>query len=210
MSEPDPGSAVLEGDIAPAQQQQLDDYLDLLERWNATYNLTAVRERDAMRTQHLADCLALLPPLLRHKPAGRLLDVGSGGGLPGVVVAVAAPRWQVVCADKVAKKAAFIRQVAGALRLTNLSALHGRVERLQPQRADVITARAFSTLAELAQLTRTHLAPGGVWVAMKGRVPDEEIAALPTGVSVFHVEQLEVPGLDAKRCLIWMRPDDSP
>jgi 16S rRNA (guanine527-N7)-methyltransferase len=182
-------------------------FLDLLECWNATYNLTAVRDRAAMLPQHLLDSLALVPALHRARPAGgRLLDVGSGGGLPGVVVAVADPAWAVTCVDAVAKKAAFLRHVAGALPLPNLRAEHARVESLVAAPFDVVTARAFATLAELARLTRYRLAPGGVWAAMKGQRPDAEIAALPPDVEVFHVEPLSVPGLDAERCLVWMRP----
>jgi 16S rRNA (guanine527-N7)-methyltransferase len=184
----------------------LSRYLDLLQRWNGTYNLTAVRDRAGMLTQHLADCLAILPSLQRHAPEGRLLDVGSGGGLPGVVVATLLPRWEVTCVDAVAKKAAFVRQVAGTLGLPNLHAVHGRVESLQSPPFDLITSRAFASLADFIALTRQHLAPGGAWVAMKGRVPDDEMAALPTDVHVFHVEPLHVPGLDAQRCLIWMQP----
>jgi len=189
-----------------AQADALDRYLDLLERWNATYNLTAVRDRAAMVTQHLADCLAVVPAVQRFRGGGRLIDVGSGGGLPGVVIAVMLPGWDVSCVDAVAKKAAFVRQVAGALRLPNLHALHGRVEALREPAFDLITARAFANLAEFARLTRPLLAPGGAWLAMKGKRPDDEIAALPADVAVFHVEPLGVPGLDAERCLVWMRP----
>jgi 16S rRNA (guanine527-N7)-methyltransferase len=192
--------------LTPEQQVQLRGYLDLLQRWNTTYNLTAVREPQAMFTQHLADCLALLPALGRHGASGRLLDVGSGGGLPGVVIACASPAWDVTCVDAVAKKAAFVRQVAGALALPNLHASHARVEALKAEPFQVITSRAFASLADFVALTRSHLAPAGVWLAMKGRVPDEEIAALPAQIDVFHVEQLAVPGLDAQRCLVWMRP----
>jgi len=188
-----------------SQTVALLSYLDLLQHWNATYNLTAVRDRAGMLTQHLADCLAVVSPLQRHAGQGRLLDVGSGGGLPGVVIATLLPGWDVTCVDTVAKKAAFVRQVAGALALPHLHAVHARVENLQLPPFDVITSRAFSTLADFTALTRRHLAPGGVWLAMKGRVPDDEIAALPSDIDVFHVEPLQVPGLDAQRCLIWMR-----
>lgn len=191
--------------VTSAQSDALDRYLSLLQQWNATYNLTAVRDRPGMLTQHLADCLAVLPPLGRHASGGRMLDVGSGGGLPGIVIAILRQSWDVTCIDTVGKKAAFVRQAAGALSLLNLHAVHGRVEQLQAPPFDVITARAFAALPDLVRLTRPLLAPGGIWMAMKGRVPDEEIAALPQDVTVFHVEHLQVPGLDAQRCLVWMR-----
>lgn len=187
------------------QLDALLDFLDQLERWNATYNLTAVRDRREMLTQHLADCLAVVAPLARHAAGGRLLDVGSGGGLPGVVIAVMLPGWDVTCVDAVGKKAAFVRHVAGALGLANLHAQHARVEALRGDAFDVVSARAFATLADLVRLTARHLRPGGVWLAMKGQEPADEIAALPPDVGVFHVEPLAVPGLDARRCLVWMR-----
>ncbi len=191
------------------QRAKLLAYLDLLARWNSTYNLTAVREREAMWSQHLADCLAVLPALDRQLGTGRLLDVGSGGGLPGVVIAALRPALQVSCIDTVGKKAAFIRQAAGLLQLPNLQAVHGRVEEQKLPPFDLITARAFSSLADLVRLTRPLLAPAGCWMAMKGRRPDDEIAALPADTEVFHVEQLTVPGLDAERCLVWMRPHNT-
>ena len=186
---------------------QLVRYLALLRKWNAAYNLTAVRDAGRMRLQHIADCLAVIEPLRRHA-AGRplrILDVGSGGGLPGVVLAVVEPRWDVSCVDSVGKKAAFIRQVAGDLSLPNLHALHARVEVLPGPPFDLITSRAFASLSDFVRLTRSLLAPGGVWMAMKGRHPADEITALPAEIEVFHVEPLAVPGLAAERCLIWMR-----
>jgi len=192
--------------LAPSagQLDALARYLELLQRWNATYNLTAVRDPAEMLSQHLADCLAVILPLQRALPQGRLLDVGSGGGLPGVVIAVMLPAIDVTCVDTVGKKAAFIRQVAGALQLPNLHAAHARVEALQEAPFDLITSRAFASLADFTALTRKHLQ--GIWMAMKGKVPDDEIAALPPDIDVFHVEQLAVPGLAAQRCLVWMRP----
>lgn len=182
-------------------------YLQLLQRWNATYNLTALRDPAQMQTQHLADCQAAVAPLRRElagRPAPvRILDVGSGGGLPGVVLALAEPAWDVTCVDAVGKKAAFVRQVAAELELPNLHAVHARVEVLNRPSFEVVTARAFASLSALVQATRRLLAPGGVWMAMKGRRPDDELAALPPGI-VFHVEPVEVPGLD-QRCLVWMR-----
>jgi 16S rRNA (guanine527-N7)-methyltransferase len=189
------------------QLRQLADYLGLLQRWNKTYNLTALRDPAQMFTHHLADCLAALPSLQRmvdERQGLKLLDVGSGGGLPGVLIAILCPQLQVSCVDTVGKKAAFIRQAAAELGLRQLRAEHARVEQL-PGRYDVITSRAFATLADFVALTRERLAPEGLWMAMKGKRPDDEIAALPADVEVFHVEPLQVPGLDAERCLIWMR-----
>jgi 16S rRNA (guanine527-N7)-methyltransferase len=196
-------------DLSPEMMGRLLAYLALLRKWNAAYNLTAVRDPAQMRVQHLADCLAVVGPLRHRVGVGRptrLLDVGSGGGLPGVVLAVVEPAWDVSCVDTVGKKAAFVRQVAGELALPNLHAVHARVEGLSGPPFDVITARAFASLTDLVRLTRSHLAPGGLWMAMKGRRPDDELAALPADIDVFHVEPLRVPGLDAERCLIWMRP----
>lgn len=190
----------------PAKAAALGSYVELLWRWNATYNLTAVRDREAMRDQHLADCLALVPVLLRRGAAGRLLDVGSGGGLPGVVLATMLPALDVTCVDAVGKKAAFVRQAAGALGLRNLHAEHARVEKLSAPPFDLVVSRAFASLRDFAALTRRHLAPGGAWLAMKGKRPDAELAELPGEVEVFHVEPVAVPGLAAERCLVWMRP----
>ncbi|MEO8297052.1 MAG: 16S rRNA (guanine(527)-N(7))-methyltransferase RsmG [Burkholderiales bacterium] len=191
--------------------QQLDQllaYLALLARWNKTYNLTAIRDPEQMLVQHLLDSLAVIAPLVghTHEQPSRLLDVGSGGGLPGVVLAIARPELAVTCVDTVGKKATFIRQVAAELHLPNLQARHARVEALQEAAFDVITARAFASLTDLVRLTRALLSPGGVWMAMKGQHPVDELAALPADVAVFHVEPLLVPELGAERCLVWMAP----
>ena len=191
--------------LSTEQAKHLLRYLGMLERWNSIYNLTAVRSREGMWTQHLADCLAVISPLRKQISSGRVLDVGSGGGLPGVVVATCLPQVEVSCVDAVGKKAAFVRQAAGELGLTNLFSIHGRVEAMQPPPFEVIISRAFGSLAHFAALTRGALAPGGLWLAMKGKTPDDELAALPATVEVFHVEQLKVPGLNASRCLVWMR-----
>ena len=190
----------------PGQLQALLGYLDLLQRWNATYNLTAVRDRGAMRVQHLADCLSVVPAVSRLLPAGRLLDVGSGGGLPGVVLAIMLPSLEVSCVDAVGKKAAFVQQVAGTLALPNLRALRARVESLQSAPFDLITSRAFSSRGDFTRLSGHLLAPAGCWMAMKGKQPGAEIASLPPEIHMFHVEPLTVPGLDAERCLVWIRP----
>lgn len=196
--------------LAPAQIDALLGFLQLLQRWNATYNLTAVRDPADMLVQHVADCLAVVGPLQRQlasAPASRVLDVGSGGGLPGVVVAIALPAVDVTCVDAVGKKAAFVRQAAAELRLPNLHAVHVRVEDLRAPAFDLITSRAFASLADFTRLTRRHMAPGGVWMAMKGKMPLDEQQALPPDVDVFHVEPLTVPDLNAERCLVWMKPN---
>ena len=203
------GAEALGIELSEAQASQLLAYVNLLQRWNATYNLTAVREREAMLTQHLLDCLAIVPSVRRALQAveagARVLDVGSGGGLPGVVLAVMAGELNVTCVDTVGKKAAFVQQVALSLGLRNLASVHGRVEQLRLSAFDLIVARAFASLPNFVQLTRTLLAPGGQWLAMKGKQPDDEVTALPQDIDVFHVERLVVPGLDAERCLVWMR-----
>ena len=192
--------------LSPEQSARLLKYLALLSQWGRVYNLTAIRDPQEGLTQHLLDCLAVIPPLRTHRPqGGRLLDVGSGAGLPGVVIAVVCPEWQVTCVDTVAKKMAFVQQAAGQLGLTGFSAVHARVESL-PGPFDVITARAFAALPDLVSWSAQALAPEGVWMAMKGRDPVDERTALPSSIDVFHVEPLRVPGLVAERCLVWMRP----
>jgi 16S rRNA (guanine527-N7)-methyltransferase len=192
----------LQGD----QVDSLLTYLSLIQKWNKVYNLTAVRDPVEMLTHHLLDSLAVIQPL-RRQTQGRatsLLDVGSGAGLPGVVVAICCPEIQVDCVDTVAKKAAFVQQAAATLHLSNLRGLHARVEKLAGAYG-VIACRAFSSLADFVALSESALAPGGVWLAMKGKHPHEEIAALPSTVEMFHVEHLDVPGLDAERCIVWMK-----
>ena len=193
--------------LTEAQHTQLLDYLALLAKWNKVYNLTAVRDPAEMLTHHLLDSLAVIAPLRRQMGEGAfsLLDVGSGGGLPGVIVAICCPDVQVTCVDAVAKKAAFVQQVAVSLGLRNLTGLHARVESVQ-QSFDVVASRAFASLADFTRWSASALAPHSVWMAMKGKHPDDELAALPPAVEVFHVEQLQVPGLDAERCLLWLRP----
>ena len=203
------------------QIQHLLDYLDLIQKWTKVYNLTAVRDPAEMLTHHLLDSLAVIAPLraqlavlqatgLVPGEAGgntakvRLLDVGSGAGLPGVVIAICCPDVAVDCVDTVAKKAAFIQQVAVSLRLPNLRGLHARVENLTDQYS-IVSSRAFASLVDFTTWSVGALAEQGVWLGMKGKHPADEIAALPVSVNVFHVEPLKVPGLDAERCIVWMR-----
>ncbi|MDI9331751.1 MAG: 16S rRNA (guanine(527)-N(7))-methyltransferase RsmG [Alphaproteobacteria bacterium] len=193
-------------DIDLARQQRLLDYMALLMKWNRVYNLTAVRDPQEILTHHLLDSLSALPPLLRHAQGRpmRVLDVGSGGGLPGVVWAICRPEWEVTCVDAVAKKTAFIQQASGTLALPHLKAVHARVETLT-ETWPVIVSRAFASLADFTLWTDAALAQGGQWLAMKGKRPDAEMAELPASIDVFHVEPLTVPGLEAERCLVWMR-----
>ena len=197
-------------ELSPAQVDTLMEFQALLGKWNKVYNLTAVRDPQEMLTHHLLDSLAAVPALQRHlaqMPAreGRtaMLDVGSGGGLPGVVFAVCCPQIDVHCVDTVGKKAAFIQQAAATLRLPNLRGIHSRVEQLTT-RYPLISCRAFASLVDFTSWSRQALQEGGTWLAMKGKHPDDEIAALPADVQVFHVEPLKVPGLDAERCILWL------
>ena len=201
------GAAELGLDLSEAQFEQLLGYLALIQKWNKVYNLTAVRDPQEMLTHHLLDSLTAVAPLVRHtggEPA-KVLDVGSGGGLPGIVLAICRPELDVSCVDTVGKKAAFIQQVAASLRLPNLRGVHARVETLSGP-FDVICCRAFASLPDFVTWSRAALAEQGVWMAMKGKHPQTEIDALPAGVQVFHVEPLRVPGLDVERCMVWLRP----
>jgi 16S rRNA (guanine527-N7)-methyltransferase len=194
-------------DLSADKQRQLLDYMGLIQKWNKVYNLTALRDPADMLSHHLLDSLTAIAPLTRHtqgRPV-RVLDVGSGGGLPGVVLAICMPELEVRCVDTVAKKAAFVQQVAVSLKLANLRGIHARVESLT-EPFDVICSRAFASLPDFVSWSRSALAEDGVWMAMKGKHPQEEIDALPAGVKVFHVEPLTVPGLDVERCMVWMRP----
>ena len=182
-------------------------YLELLVKWNRTYNLTAIREPERMVTHHVLDALAVLPHLpdeTRH-PGLRVLDVGSGGGLPAIPLAIARPSWRVVALDSNHKKGAFLQQAVIELRLSNVEAVIARVEDYLPRAPfDVVISRAFSDLATFVEAGARHLAERGQLVAMKGVYPDEEIAQLPPGFRVVAAPVLVVPGLDAQRHLIVM------
>lgn len=195
-----PGLAALGLDLPGSAQAKLLAYRDLLLKWNRTYNLTALRDPEQALSHHLLDSLAILPWV----QAGSFLDVGSGGGLPGIPLAIARPDLQVTLVDAVQKKATFLQQAAIELELPNVKAVHARVENLEGQYGQ-ITSRAFSELAEFTRLTRHLLAPGGCWLAMKGVRPDAEVAALPDDIEIAAIEPLSVPGLDAERHLIILK-----
>jgi 16S rRNA (guanine527-N7)-methyltransferase len=222
------GAETLGLTLSDAQIAQLLGYHALIQKWNKVYNLTAIRDPAEMLTHHLLDSLAVVAPL-RIRLAGlaygqdgagdnnndhdvvasqylyKLLDVGAGAGLPGVVLAICCPDIHVTCVDAVAKKMAFVQQVATELKLPNLKALHARVETLT-DKYDIITSRAFATLLDFVTGSSAALKPTtGVWLAMKAKDTSAEVAELPADVAVFHVEQLVVPGLDAERCIVWMR-----
>jgi 16S rRNA (guanine527-N7)-methyltransferase len=200
------GTAELGLSLSEAQFEQLLGYLALIQKWNKVYNLTAVRDPQEMLTHHLLDSLTAIAPVARHtggRPA-KVLDVGSGGGLPGIVLAICRPELDISCVDTVGKKAAFIQQVAATLKLPNLRGIHARVETLTGP-FDVICCRAFASLPDFVNWSRAALAEQGVWMAMKGKHPQDEIEGLSADVQVFHVEPLKVPGLEVERCMVWMR-----
>ena len=209
------GAADLGLTLDDRQCQRLLAYGALILKWNKVYNLTALRDPALVMTHHLLDSLSVIVPLQRMRPAipgarQRLLDVGAGAGLPGVVIAILRDDIEVTCVDAVAKKAAFVQQVAVELKLPNLRGLHARVELLTGS-YDIVSCRAFASLVDFYQGSLRLLDAQGVWLAMKGKLPEAEFAELQQqatlnqGVDVFHVEHLQVPGLDAERCIVWAR-----
>jgi 16S rRNA (guanine527-N7)-methyltransferase len=202
------GAAALGVALDDAQRAQLVAFVALLAKWNRTYNLTAIRDAERMLTHHLLDALAVLPHLPTR--AGlRVLDVGSGGGIPGIPLAIARPDWHLVLVDSNHKKVAFMTQAMIELKLANVEAHAVRVEDLVPVAPfDVVISRAFSDLATFASTSARHLAADGVLAAMKGVHPDEELAELPAALVVVAKPALTVPGLDAARHLILMRHRD--
>ena len=184
-------------------QQKLLDYAALLYKWNRTYSLTALREQDKAVSHHLLDSLAILP----FVGDGTLLDVGSGGGMPGIPLAIARPQLAVTLLDSNSKKTAFLRQAAIELGLPNISVHAGRVEQYHPATGfDVITSRAFAELLDFATLSRHLLAAQGRWLAMRGTRPDHETARLPADIMIEATHRLQVPGVEGERHLVVMRP----
>jgi 16S rRNA (guanine527-N7)-methyltransferase len=198
------GIAALDLDIDAAAQAKLLRYIELLGKWNRTHNLTAVRDRERMVTHHLLDALAALPHMLQDASL-RLIDVGSGAGVPGIPLAIARPGWRVTVLDSNRKKTAFLRQAVAELVLPNVDVVTSRVEHYVPAIAfDVAISRAFSDLAQFVSAARRLVRPGGRLVAMKGTYPRAEIEALPPAIRVVAVPALEVPGLGAQRHLVTM------
>ncbi|MDR1529259.1 MAG: 16S rRNA (guanine(527)-N(7))-methyltransferase RsmG [Burkholderiales bacterium] len=183
-------------------------FIALLQKWNRVYNLTAIRSPEETLTHHILDALTVVSPLdalfaAEANQTPRILDVGSGGGIPGVVLAIARPQWQITMIDAVAKKTAFVTQAIIDLELKNARAENGRIEAYRPaMRYDLIVARAFSEMSTLIESSEMALAERGCWAAMKGVFPEEEIARLPRGVRVACVEKLIVPELSAERHLV--------
>ncbi|MEZ0605008.1 16S rRNA (guanine(527)-N(7))-methyltransferase RsmG [Paraburkholderia sp. IW21] len=205
------GVRELDLDLSDAQHGQLLDYVALLSKWNAVYNLTAIRDPKQMLIQHILDSLSIVPHLAT-RGASSMLDVGSGGGLPGIVLAIVLPDWTVTVNDIVHKKTAFQAQAKAELGLANLSVVTGRVETLKPgaevpAKFDVIVSRAFAELADFVTLARHLVAEQGAIWAMKGVRPDGEIERLPAGSHVEQIIRLKVPSLDAERHLVKVRVD---
>jgi 16S rRNA (guanine527-N7)-methyltransferase len=196
------GLAALGLSLDGATVSHLLAYLALLLKWNKTYSLTAITEPDRMVSHHLLDSLAAIRPVAAQQPK-RLLDVGSGGGQPGIPFAIVRPDWHLTLLDSNQKKTTFLRQAVIELGLTQVDVVCDRVEHVAGQ-FDLITSRAFADLKDFVTLTGQLLAPEGCWAALKGVHPYEEIAALPANVRVRDVEHLQVPGLGAERCIVWM------
>jgi 16S rRNA (guanine527-N7)-methyltransferase len=194
--------------LTQAQAEQLSRFGALLRKWNRVHNLTTIDRPQGILTHHLLDCLAVAPEVDRAistRPR-RILDVGSGAGLPGLVLAVVLPDAEVTLVDSVQKKTAFLQQAAIEMGLGNVRVLHARVEDVRAPRFEAVVSRAFAELAEMVRLTAHLLEPGGLWMAMKGTVPAGEIAALPETVALVRTVKLRVPLLDAERHLVVLRP----
>ena len=201
------GLEALSVDLPASARQQLLDYARLLLKWNRTYNLTAIRDAAQVVSHHLLDSLSVLPHL---DGAGSLADIGSGGGLPGIALAIARPDLQVLSIEAVSKKASFQQQARIELALPNFRPIHSRVEDFVPETpVDAVISRAFSDLGDFVRLSAHLLAPEGSMLAMKGVYPNEEVAALPPGFRVAAGIELAVPGVDAARHLIIVKPDGS-
>jgi 16S rRNA (guanine527-N7)-methyltransferase len=202
----DDGIDALAITLSRAQRDHVAAYLALLDKWNRSYNLTAIREPARMITHHALDALAVLPHLETQSQAPRVLDVGTGGGIPGMLLAIARPDWRLTLLDANHKKGAFLTQAVIELGLANVAIAVSRVEDFRPPALfDIVISRAFADLASFVEGTTRHLSPNGRLYAMKGVMPDAEIAALPASVRVVAKTALVVPGLDAARSLVVMQ-----
>ena len=197
------GLAALGLNLSTAQQLLLLEHASLLQKWNRTYNLTALRRNDQIISRHILDSLTLLPYV---KEAKTLMDVGSGGGMPGIPTAICRPDLQITLLDANTKKTAFLQQTVIELGLSNVTVAAGRVETIYDKKVDVVTSRAFAELADFAALTKLLLNENGYWAAMKGVYPYEEIEQLPANIEVVSADKLEVPMLEAERHMVIMRP----
>jgi 16S rRNA (guanine527-N7)-methyltransferase len=176
--------------------QTLMDYLVLLDKWNRAYNLTGVKDIDSMVTRHLLDSLAILPWV----SGARVLDVGAGAGLPGIPIAIANPELQVTLLDSNGKKTRFMQEAKRVLKLDNIEIVQNRVENYHPNPAfDTVTSRAFSDLEQMISWTKHLIATPGRWLAMKGRFPKAELAAIQRD---YQIKTYSVPGLDGERCCV--------
>lgn len=198
--------------LASEQTETLLKYLQQMQRWNRTYNLTALRDPDLMLVQHVFDSLSVVPAIQtiagkKAKTNLTIVDVGSGGGLPGVVLATACSTWNIHCIDAVEKKMAFVRQMSAVLSLPNLKAHHIRIEQAESFNADVVISRAFASLVDFVSLSEKHVAPTGQIIAMKAKYPTDEIAELETNTDwrVESILELAVPELNAERCLVYLK-----
>lgn len=199
------GLRELDVDCSPAQQKQLLDYVRLLAKWNKVYNLTAVREPDEMVTRHVLDSLALLPYL----GGDRLLDVGTGAGLPGIPLAIVCPQRQFVLLDSNSKKTRFVLQAVTELGLGNVQVVQSRVQDLEPEALfDVVVSRAFASITDMLSHAGRLCAPRGIILAMKGADPARELIDIPQGYTVEAVHPLMVPGLDEARHVVCVRPEN--
>ena len=197
------GIAQMRLDISPAQQQKLLDYLALLQKWNKTYNLTALRDPAQMISHHLLDSLTILPYLAN---AQSMIDVGSGGGMPAIPAAICRPDLRITMVDANSKKTTFLRQAIIELGLDNAAVSNSRVEDWRDNQANIVTSRAFAELADFVRLTRHLLGENGHWVAMKGVYPQDELFRLPENVAAYQIDPVHVPTLNAERHIVLLRP----
>lgn len=203
------GLAELHLEATEEQIDKIDRFAEMLFKWNKTYNLTAIRSKDDVLTHHILDSLAVVPLFKQQlKDGAKILDVGSGGGLPAIPLAIMCPCYDISMVDTVGKKTAFLTQCCVSLRLNNARAIHARVERLEGEQFDIITSRAFASLKLFSDLTKHLFADGGYWLALKGPGVSNEVLELGDEVEILDVFEVKVPFLDENRCLVKMKLKD--